>query len=89
MPGRMALLITVLLMLINIAGRANENTPSSDTFSLIDLWILICIIFVTLALFEYGVIIKIKYDQRGPTAQVHVLDLDCGRDWTKVTRTLP
>ena len=82
MPGRMALLITILLMLINISGRAHGNTPSSDTFSMIDLWILICIIFVTLALFEYGLVIKIKYR----TAQVHVLDLDGGRNWTKVTR---
>ena len=84
MPGRMSLLITILLMLINISGRAHGNTPSSDTFSMIDLWILICIIFVTLALFEYGLVIKIKYSQRGPTAQVHVLE--GGRNWTKVTR---
>ena len=76
-------MITILLMLINISGRAHGNTPSSDTFSMIDLWILICIIFVTLALFEYGLVIKIKYSQRGPTAQVHALD--GGRNWTKVT----
>ena len=75
-------MITILLMLINKSGSAHANTPSSDTFSLIDLWILICMIFVTLALFEYGLIIKIKYSQGGPAAQVHVLD--GGRNWTKV-----
>ena len=87
MPGRMALLITILLMLINISGEAHKNTPSSDTFSMIDLWILICIIFVSLALFEYGLVIKIKYSKRGPAAQAHVLD--GGRNWTKVTWSWP
>ena len=79
----MALLITILLMLINLSGTAHENTPSSDTFSMIDLWILICIIFVTLALFEYGLVIKIKYSKRGPSAEVHLMD-NC-TDWPKVT----
>ena len=85
MPGRMALLVTILLMLINISGRTHEKTPSSNTFSMIDLWILICIIFVTLALFEYGLIITIAYNLRGSTAQVHALD--GGRNWTKVHRS--
>ena len=80
MPGRMALLITILLMLINKSGTAHQNTPSSDTFSILDLWVLTCIIFVTLALFEYVLVIKIMYKNRGPTRAVHV-----GRNWTKVT----
>ena len=86
MPGRMALLVTILLMLINISGRTHEKTPSSNTFSMIDLWILICIIFVTLALFEYGLVITIAYNLRGSTAQVHALD--GGRNWTKGTQGL-
>ena len=80
MPGRMALLITILLMLINKSGTAHENTPSSDTFSILDLWVLTCIIFVTLALFEYVLVIKIMYKNREATGAVHV-----GRNWTKVT----
>ena len=86
MPGRMALLVTILLMLINISGRTHEKTPSSNTFSMIDLWILICIIFVTLALFEYGLVIKLTHNLRGPTAQIHALD--GGRNWTKVGAVL-
>merc|ERR1711879_1126333 len=66
----------------NISGRTHEKTPSSNTFSMIDLWILICIIFVTLALFEYGLVITIAYNLRESTAQVHTLD--GGRNWTKV-----
>ena len=79
MPGRMALLITSLLMLINISGTAHQNTPASDTFSILDLWVLTCIIFVTLALFEYALVIKIKYKERGPTGAEHA-----GRNWAKV-----
>lgn len=86
MPGRMALLITILLMLINLSGTAHENTPSSDTFSMLDLWILLCIIFVTLALFEYGLVIKIKYRKRGPATEVHAMD--GGKDWPKVSLRL-
>ena len=80
MPGRMALLITILLMLINKSGTAHQNTPSSDTFSILDLWVLTCIIFVTLALFEYVLVIKIMYKNRGYTGAVNV-----GRNLTKVT----
>ena len=88
MPGRMALLITILLMIINTSGSAHENTPSSDTFSLIDLWMLICIIFVSLAIFEYGLIIKIRSAspsfcvESGSTAHVQVVD--GRRNWTRV-----
>ena len=85
MPGRMALLITILLMLMNMSGRAREDTPSSDTFSMIDLWILLCIIFVTLALLEYGLVIKIRYSNREPTEQVHVLEAG-KKNWTRVNR---
>ena len=51
-------------MLINISGAARESSPASDTFSLIDLWLLTCTIFVALALFEYAIVIKIRYNSR-------------------------
>ena len=60
-PGRMSLLITTLLMLINISASAREKSPVSDTFSLIDLWLLTCTIFVAMALFEYAIVIQIRY----------------------------
>ena len=74
----MALLITILLMLINLSGTAHQNTPASDTFSILDLWVLTCIILVTLALYEYALVIKLKYKKRGSTG-------DAGRNWTKVS----
>ena len=79
MPGRMSLLITILLMLINKSGTAHQNTPSSDTFSILDLWVLTSIIFVTLAILEYILVLKIMYKNRGATGAMHM-----GRNWTKV-----
>ena len=67
-PGRMSLLITTLLMLINISASAREKSPVSDTFSLIDLWLLTCTIFVAMALFEYAIVIQIRYQ---PQPQGH------------------
>ena len=57
----MSLLITTLLMLINISGAARQNTPVSDSFSLIDLWLLTCTIFVALAIFEFALVVKMRY----------------------------
>ena len=60
----MSLLITTLLMLINISASAREKSPVLGTFSLIDLWLLTCTIFVAMALFEYAIVIKIRYSSR-------------------------
>ena len=67
LPGRMSLLVTTLLILINTSGRARDNAPASDTFTLIDLWLLLCTVFVTLALFEYAIVIKVKYNSTSVT----------------------
>ena len=53
---------------------------------MIDLWILLCIIFVALALLEYGLVIKIRYNNRGLTEQEHVLDTK--KNWTLVKKEL-
>ena len=60
-PGRMGLLVTTLLMLINTSGDAREKSAASDSFSLIDLWLGLCTIFVVSAIFEYAIIIRVKY----------------------------
>ena len=60
-PGRMSLLFTTLLILINTSGNAREKTPTSDSFSLIDLWLGICMFFAALAIFEYAIVIRVKY----------------------------
>lgn len=73
MPGRISILITALLILINISGSAREKTPASDNLSLIDIWLGLCIIFVTLAIFEYALVIRVKH---------HWVAAPVGRDQT-------
>ena len=60
-PGRISILITTLLILINISASAREKMPPSESLSLIDTWLGLCTIFVTLAIFEYAVVIWVKH----------------------------
>ena len=53
-PGRMALLITLLLCLINIFNSVTSNSPNSDSITSIGAWLIYCILFVKGALLQYG-----------------------------------
>ena len=52
-PGRMALLITTLLVLVNLFGTVIQTGHSRFLTSL-DIWMVACIIFVCGALFSYA-----------------------------------
>ena len=60
-PGRMSLLVTILLMFINNYGYIRGSTPLVSKISYLDVWSIGCIMFVTMALFEYGIIIHIRF----------------------------
>ena len=61
----MSLLVVALLMLVNISGTARGAAPvSAAAFSLLDLWLLACTASVALALFEYAIVVKMKYDNK-------------------------
>ena len=60
-PGRMSLLVTVLLMFINILGNVREDTPLVSAISYLDAWCMVCIVFTSMALFEYAIIIHIRF----------------------------
>ena len=62
-PGRMALLITLILCLVNIFMSVTTSSPNANTISSIGSWIIFCIIFVHLGLLEYGIILFLKYCQ--------------------------
>ena len=52
--GRMALLITLFLVLINIFNNITTNSPKAEGLTAIEIWMLACILFVfggTLKLF--------------------------------------
>ena len=45
-PGRMALLITLFLVLVNIFNTVTTNTPKAEGLTAIETWMLSCLLFV-------------------------------------------
>ena len=56
-PGRMALLITLLLVLVTMFATLTGIQPPSNSPTLLAIWITSCIIFVTAAIFAYAVLL--------------------------------
>ena len=52
-PGRMALLVTLFLVLVNIFNTVTTNTPKAEGLTAIEAWMLACILFVFGALIEW------------------------------------
>ena len=52
--GRMALLVTLFLVLVNIFNTVTTNTPKAEGLTAIEAWMLACILFVFGALTEYA-----------------------------------
>ena len=59
-PGRMALLITLFLVLINIFNGVKADAPASKRLNAIDLYLVVCIFLVFAALAEYSIILYIQ-----------------------------
>ena len=59
-PGRMGLLVTIFLVLINIFNGAKSSAPVSAELNAEDLYLVFCIGQVFLALVEYSVILYIE-----------------------------
>merc|ERR1712038_558237 len=56
-PGRMALLVTLFLVLVNIFNNVTTNTPKAEGLTAIEAWMFACILFVFGALIEYAAIL--------------------------------
>ena len=56
-PGRMALLVTMLLVLINVFNGVKAKAPKSTDLNAVDLYLVVCIGTVFLALFEYALVL--------------------------------
>ena len=83
-PGRMALLVTIFLMLVNISSTERNRGPIVSVYiakldfetyldmkifqttriTALDTWLLICMIFVALAMFEYAILLAIKFGKQ-------------------------
>lgn len=81
-PGRMGLLITLSLVLVNLFISITTNSPNSKSLTHISTWVLACIIFVQAAVLEYGCILFLKhvrYNQVSDLGQkiLHRIDSFC------------
>ena len=56
-PGRMGVLVTIFLVLINIFNNVKGNAPVSTSLNAVDLYLIICIFIVFLALLEYAIVL--------------------------------
>ena len=56
---RLGLLLTLLLMTINLNNSATEKIPPSGKICPLVQWILISIVFILFALFEYFIILVV------------------------------
>ena len=70
-PGRMALLITLLLVLVTMFATLTGIQPPSNSPTLLAIWMTSCIIFVTAAIFAYAVLLfKQRYKTLGDVKSV-------------------
>ncbi|ODM99977.1 Glycine receptor subunit beta-type 4 [Orchesella cincta] len=65
-PGRMALCMTTLLTLTAMFSAVRQNTPNVSYVKALDIWMVVCIIFVFLTLVEYTVLLKLKSKKPKP-----------------------
>ena len=57
--GRMALLVTLFLVLVNIFNSVTANAPKSEGLTAVETWVVMCILHVFCVLAEYAIILKI------------------------------
>ena len=60
-PGRMALLVTLFLVLTNIYTNVENQSPVSNSTNLLSIWVMVCLVFVFGALMAYAAILFMRY----------------------------
>ena len=81
-PGRMGLLITLFLVLVNLFISITTNSPNTKSLTSISTWVLACIIFVQGAVLEYGCILVFQHMGYNPVSDlgqkfIHRIDSFC------------
>ena len=62
--GRMALLVTLFLVLVNIFNSVTGQAPKSEGLTAVETWVVMCILHVFCVLLEYAVILKIIQNEK-------------------------
>ncbi|XP_068230791.1 glutamate-gated chloride channel-like [Palaemon carinicauda] len=59
-PGRTVLLITSLLAVVSMLGSLGQRAPETSYLKAVDVWLILCITHVALALFQFAVVLTIR-----------------------------
>ena len=70
LSGRMALLVTLFLVLVNIFNSVTANAPKAEGLTAVETWVVSCIIHVFGVLAEYALILKIIQAEKRRDAKV-------------------
>ena len=69
-PGRMGLLVTLVLVLVNLFGTVIANRPPTSQLTMLDIWILVCLFFAWDAFLAYAALLLHQRFQIGKTLDV-------------------
>ena len=73
-PGRMGLLVTLLLVLINVFNGFKNSSPPSTNLNALDAYIIICICHVFCVLVEYAIVLFLGNSNiRNSLAQCYIV----------------
>ena len=64
-PARMGLLVTIFLVLINIFNAAKGKAPTSRNLNAVDLYLIVCIGLVFIALMEFAIVLFVNRKNEG------------------------
>jgi len=86
-PGRMTMLVTLFLVLINIHNTIQTNSPKADGFTAIKSWVIACIVFVFGAMLEYsGILLLLKLEKMNIKPLQAYFQVHCSRSTTSSQR---
>ena len=86
-PGRLGLLLTTLLMLINLNNAVATTIPRSDGLCPLTSWIFVSIIFVAIALTEYfWILTTLKFNNHDKVKDMKDEDDDIGERILKMDK---
>ena len=86
--GRITLLLTSFLVLVNIFNAVLESAPKSDGLTALEIWVICCIINVFGVLAEYALLLKMILTNKTRKAKENLqslMDLDL-KTYPKITK---
>ena len=67
-PGRISLLVTIVLCIINVMTGVMQQNPEGNAINTLDCWCIICLALVAIASLEYAILL---YFMRFGKVQIH------------------